>query len=132
MIRACCTPEAAPAAATKYKSVTTVGSRQATTSTNEYYALGHVIEDNSLNQGALYGPFYLESLEGGNFALRARDWKYIVGYGGDEELFDVTVLKVRTMVRRGKVKGRGPRASRKPDWKRAVVTLAEGDSVEFL
>ena len=49
-----------------------------------------------------------------------------------EELFDVTVLKVRTMVRRGKVKGRGPRASRKPDWKRAVVTLAEGDSVEFL
>lgn len=49
-----------------------------------------------------------------------------------EELFDVRVLKVHTMTRRGKVKGRGPRAARRPDWKRAVVTLAEGDSVEFL
>jgi large subunit ribosomal protein L23 len=49
-----------------------------------------------------------------------------------EQLFDVSVLQVRTMMRRGKVKGRGPRASRKPDWKRAVVTLAEGDTVEFL
>jgi len=49
-----------------------------------------------------------------------------------EELFEVRVLKVHTMTRRGKVKGRGPRAKRRPDWKRAVVTLAEGDSVEFL
>ena len=49
-----------------------------------------------------------------------------------EELFDVRVRQVRTMMRRGKVKGRGPKASRRPDWKRAVVTLAEGDTVEFL
>jgi len=49
-----------------------------------------------------------------------------------EELFEVSVLQVRTMTRRGKMKGRGPRAARRPDWKRAVVTLAEGDSVEFL
>lgn len=49
-----------------------------------------------------------------------------------EELFEVRVTKVRTMTRRGKWKGRGPRAFRRPDWKRAVVTLAEGDTVEFL
>lgn len=49
-----------------------------------------------------------------------------------EELFDVRVRQVRTMTRRGKWKGRGPKASRRPDWKRAVVTLVEGDTVEFL
>ena len=49
-----------------------------------------------------------------------------------ESLFDVRVLKVRTMTRRGKVKGRGRAVFRRPDWKRAVVTLAEGDTVEFL
>jgi large subunit ribosomal protein L23 len=51
--------------------------------------------------------------------------------GAVEELFKVKVLKVRTMVRQGKIKGRG-RKTRKPDWKRAVVVLAEGDTVEFL
>jgi large subunit ribosomal protein L23 len=49
-----------------------------------------------------------------------------------EELFDVRVLKVRTMNRKGKIKGRGPKSYQRPDWKRAIVTLAEGDSVEFL
>ena len=49
-----------------------------------------------------------------------------------EELFEVTVTGVRTMRRKGKLKGRGPRVFRRPDWKRAVVTLAEGDTVEFL
>lgn len=49
-----------------------------------------------------------------------------------QNLFDVRVMKVRTMTRHGKVKGRGQRVFRRPDWKRAVVTLAEGDTVEFL
>jgi large subunit ribosomal protein L23 len=49
-----------------------------------------------------------------------------------EALFKVKVLGVRTMVRHGKLKGRGNRKFRRPDWKRAVVTLAEGDTVEFL
>lgn len=49
-----------------------------------------------------------------------------------EELFDVRVLAVRTQNRKGKIKGRGPRSYKRPDWKRAIVTLAEGDSVEFL
>jgi len=49
-----------------------------------------------------------------------------------ESLFKVKVLNVRTMVRPGKFKGRGRLKSRTPDWKRAIVTLAEGDAVEFL
>lgn len=49
-----------------------------------------------------------------------------------EELFDVEVVRVRTMVRRGKNKGRGQRSYQRPDWKRAIVTLAEGHTVEFL
>ena len=49
-----------------------------------------------------------------------------------EELFEVTVLGVRTMVRSGKLKGRAKLKKRMPDWKRAIVTLKAGDSVEFL
>jgi len=49
-----------------------------------------------------------------------------------EELFKVKVLDVRTMVRSGKLKGRGKMKRRMPDWKRAVVTLKAGDAVEFL
>jgi large subunit ribosomal protein L23 len=49
-----------------------------------------------------------------------------------EALFKVKVTGVRTMVRSGKLKGRGRMKRRMPDWKRAVVTLKAGDTVEFL
>jgi len=49
-----------------------------------------------------------------------------------EQLFKVKVLGVRTMLRSGKLKGRGRMKRRMPDWKRAVVTLKAGDAVEFL
>ena len=49
-----------------------------------------------------------------------------------EQLFQVKVLGVRTMLRSGKLKGRGRMKRRMPDWKRAVVTLKAGDAVEFL
>ncbi len=49
-----------------------------------------------------------------------------------ESLFDVKVESVKTMMRQGKRKGKGVRAYKKPDWKRAVVTLRDGDSIEFL
>lgn len=49
-----------------------------------------------------------------------------------ENLFDVKVTQVRTMTRKGKWKRRGRSVSRGSDWKRAVVTLAPGDTVEFL
>ena len=49
-----------------------------------------------------------------------------------EEIFSVRVVKVATMTRKGKPRRAGYRWTKTSDWKRAVVTLAEGDSVEFL
>jgi large subunit ribosomal protein L23 len=50
-----------------------------------------------------------------------------------EKLFSVNVVKVATYNMRGKVKRRGPyMRGRTPDWKRAVVTLKEGDAIPVL
>lgn len=64
--------------------------------------------------------------------LVARDANKIEIRKAVESLFSVRVTAVRTMNRRGKTKRRGSREVKRADWKRAIVTLAEGDSVEFL
>lgn len=50
-----------------------------------------------------------------------------------EQIFDVEVLKVNTLRRRGKrIRNRRSLTyGRRPDVKRAMVTLAEGDSIEL-
>jgi len=48
-----------------------------------------------------------------------------------EELYKVTVLKVRTVNVRGKKKRLGRFEGKKPDWKKAICTLKEGDTIEF-
>ena len=48
-----------------------------------------------------------------------------------EKIFDVKVLSVNTMNRRGKVKRRGLVVGKRPDTKRAIVTVAEGDRIEL-
>ena len=48
-----------------------------------------------------------------------------------EEIFDVKVLKVYTINMDGKVKRLGRNIGRRSAWKKAIVTLAEGDSVDF-
>lgn len=48
-----------------------------------------------------------------------------------EELFKVTVLKVRTVKLMGKNRRRGAIKGRRSDWKKAYVTLKEGDRIEF-
>ena len=45
--------------------------------------------------------------------------------------FEVTVVKVNTMNVRGKTRRVGNRTSRKSDWKKAIVTLAEGDTIQL-
>ena len=48
-----------------------------------------------------------------------------------EELFKVSVAAVNTMGYLGKMKReRASRYGRRPDWKRAVVTLKEGSKIE--
>lgn len=46
-----------------------------------------------------------------------------------ERAFDVHVTKVNTMNVRGKLKRYGPRVTAQSSWKKAVVWLAQGDSI---
>lgn len=48
-----------------------------------------------------------------------------------EKLFKVTVLSVRTQNRLGKRKRLGRSMGRRKNWKKAIVTLKEGDRVDF-
>ena len=49
-----------------------------------------------------------------------------------EELFSVDVVKVNTISVRGRFKRMGRNAGYRPDWKKAIVTLAEGSkTIEF-
>jgi large subunit ribosomal protein L23 len=48
-----------------------------------------------------------------------------------ESLFKVTVLKVNTVSVRGKLKRMGRFMGRRPDWKKAMVTLKAGDRIEY-
>jgi large subunit ribosomal protein L23 len=48
-----------------------------------------------------------------------------------ERLFKVKVLRVRTYNVLGKVKRMGRRYGKRPDWKKAIVTLKEGDRIDF-
>jgi len=47
-----------------------------------------------------------------------------------EKIFGVTVLSVNTMRMQGKVRRAGKYQGRRPDWKKAIVQLKEGDSIK--
>lgn len=49
-----------------------------------------------------------------------------------EKLFLVKVEKVRTCNMHGKEKRVGANVGRRSDWKKAVVTLAQGHKIDFL
>ena len=48
-----------------------------------------------------------------------------------EQLFQVSVVDVRTMRMPRKLRRVGRTSGRKPEWKKAIVRLAEGQSIEF-
>ena len=48
-----------------------------------------------------------------------------------ERLFKIKVTEVRTTMIRGKVKRLGRRFGKRPDWKKAIVTVREGDRIDF-
>jgi large subunit ribosomal protein L23 len=48
-----------------------------------------------------------------------------------EIAFNVRVVEVNTMNVRGKVRRFGRKATPRPDWKKAVVTLVPGDKIEL-
>ncbi len=49
-----------------------------------------------------------------------------------EELFTVKVVNIHTMTVKGKVKRMGRFEGKRPDWKKAIVTVAEGDAIDML
>jgi large subunit ribosomal protein L23 len=48
-----------------------------------------------------------------------------------ERLFKVKVFQVHTCSVLGKVKRLGRKYGKRPDWKKAIVTLKEGDRIDF-
>jgi large subunit ribosomal protein L23 len=48
-----------------------------------------------------------------------------------EALFSVKVVDVHTQIMRGKDKRVGRFQGRRPNWKKAIVTLAAGNKIEF-
>jgi len=48
-----------------------------------------------------------------------------------EDMFKVTVLKVRTANFLGKERRRGRTTGRRPNWKKAYITLKKGDRIEI-
>ncbi|MDD9946691.1 MAG: 50S ribosomal protein L23 [Myxococcales bacterium] len=48
-----------------------------------------------------------------------------------EDLFDVRVEKVRTMIIRGRMRRMGRTWAKTQNWKKAIVSLKEGESIDF-
>ena len=48
-----------------------------------------------------------------------------------EEIFKVKVIAVNTSNVLGKIKRQGRYSGRRPSWKRAIVTLEQGNRIEF-
>ena len=48
-----------------------------------------------------------------------------------EKLFKVKVVAVKTSIHRGKNKRVGRSIGQRPNWKRAIVTLKEGQSIDL-
>jgi len=48
-----------------------------------------------------------------------------------EDIFDVRVESVRTMRMQGKIKRMGRFEGRRPNWKKAIVKLTDGDVIDL-
>ena len=48
-----------------------------------------------------------------------------------ETMFSVKVAHVNTLVQRGKPRRMGREMEKRPNWKKAVVTLEEGSDIQF-
>ena len=65
-----------------------------------------------------------------SFAV-AKDANKIEIKNAVEKLFNVTVLSVNTRTIQGKVKRQGRYEGKRPDVKKAIVTLKAGDQIKF-
>jgi large subunit ribosomal protein L23 len=87
----------------------------------------------------MHGLIRYPSVTEKNTALRTSQNKYVFEVRTDaekpqikeavEKLFSVKVLSVNTMVVKGKMKRVGRSQGRRPDWKKAIVKLAAGQTI---
>jgi large subunit ribosomal protein L23 len=86
-------------------------------------------------QDVIVRPIISEKAERGRETERQyafqghREATKIQGKGAGEKLFSVKVTGVRTSIARGKNKRVGRSVGRRPNWKKAIVTLREGDTI---
>ena len=86
-------------------------------------------------QDVVVRPLVPEKAERGREAARQyafevhREATKIQVKGAVEKLFSVKVIAVRTAIARGKNKRVGRNLGRRPNWKKAIVTLKEGDTI---
>lgn len=75
----------------------------------------------------------VDGLEAGKYTFKvAKDANKLEIKKAVEELFDVQVEKVNTMNCKGRTKRVGRFVGKKPDWKKAIVTLKEDSkTIEF-
>jgi large subunit ribosomal protein L23 len=81
--------------------------------------------------GRAEGDAEPESLKSQLLFEVARDANKIEIRHAVEKLWNVDVLEVRTLVVRGKQKRMGRFVGKRSNWKKAVVTIAAGQNVEF-
>jgi large subunit ribosomal protein L23 len=86
-------------------------------------------------QDVVVRPLVTEKAERGRETARQyafevhREATKIQVKGAVEKLFSVKVIAVRTAVARGKNKRVGRNIGRRPNWKKAIVTLRQGDAI---
>jgi large subunit ribosomal protein L23 len=81
--------------------------------------------------GAAAAPAEGEQFETKLLFEVARDANKVEIRGAVERLFNVQVVDVHTAIVRGKWKRMGRWQGRRPSWKKAVVTLAPGQTINF-
>jgi large subunit ribosomal protein L23 len=81
--------------------------------------------------GAPVGTFTEETLKPQVLFEVAMEANKIEIKNAIEALFSVKVVDVHTQVMRGKDKRVGRFMGRRPNWKKAIVTLAQGNKIEF-
>jgi len=89
------------------------------------------------DQDVVKRPLITEKSERGREAAQQyafevhRDATKIQVKGAVEKLFGVHVTAVRTSIARGKNKRVGRNLGRRPNWKKAIVTLKEGEKISL-
>ena len=81
--------------------------------------------------GAPVGTFTEENLKPQVLFEVAMEANKIEIKSAIEALFSVKVVDVHTQIMRGKDKRVGRFMGRRPNWKKAIVTLAQGNKIEF-